>query len=751
MGTLSTRLVVEGEAEYKRAISSANTELKALGSEMNLLSQQSKGAANSLEALTQKQDILTRTLETQQSKYDAINAAIEANQKAIADLTRENEDYAHQLEEANEQLEKMDKNAEGAEKKQQDLQKTIQKLNDEIKKNGDQIQKLQDNTNRWQDSSNKAAIELNKLQNELSETQGYIAEAQDNTDGLATSIDGFGKAAESATPGAKQFSSGISAIFSAFGINPGALKNFGIDVDELGEKLEAGAGSANGFAAGITGIVAAGAGIAAEAKMIKEMAEAVIAYKREEAGIERDIQLQMDQTPQQAQKTMDQVQHIYDQGYGSTRENVANALQDIQQFLGVTGDEAEDLAKKALILQEVWGPDITTTIGTVNTLMKEFGISAGDAFDMIASGFGEFKDLNGDMMNTFSDYASVFSDLGFSAQEMYNMIKAAGDEGASSLSGAAQLIQQFYQNAIMEKDNFAAALEELGFDSEEMMNRIAAGGEDAAAAMGEINAALAGVGDEATRAQLAADLFGRGWTKVGEDVVDAMTGATESMDDFSGAAESMAATYENSMATAMDKADRLLEKLKELGNEAVLNAAFGGIPQVVETAYTAPVEIGNIIDQVKQFSEDWNNIGDNMSWWDKLFSKDLHADAEKFNQDFQAEFAKPLTDAMDQAIKDLDRSGDVEAAGEATLGGLITAAENQKPAIVAAFEEIGIAAADALMSNIPEWAFGGLPGASNNGDTYNVKQENHIYGTPGQKSSEIGTSLDEMLGKKIKR
>ena len=751
MGTLTTRLVVEGEAEYKKAISSANTELKALGSAMDLVSTQAKGSANSLEALTQKQELLTRAVEVQQQKYDAMTSAMEANKAAIADLNNENDQLAQKLQDANKELERMDKNAEGAEKKQANLEKTIKSLNEEIQRNNDRIGRLQDNTNRWQDSANKAAIELDKLQKELSDTNGYVSEAQQSTDGMATSIDGFGKAAAASSAGANQMAGGISAIMRAIGLDPMALKNMGVDVDALGASLNEGASSANGFAAGIAGIVGAGAGLAAEAKIIGAMVEDVIEYKRMVAEIQVGIQLQMDQTSAQAEKTYQSVDKVYSAGFGENRENVAAAMQDIQKYLGVTGEDAEALTKQMMVLNTVFGADTTQTIGAVNVLMKEFGITAQEAFDFIASGFGEIKDQKGELLPAINEYASAFADLGYTAEDMYAMLKAAGDEGASSLSSAAQLIQQFYQSALTEKDRFSQALEALGFDAENMMNRISAGGESASAAIEEINNALAGVADEGEKAQLAADLFGRNWSRVGEDVVDAMTGASGAMDEFAGAASSMAETYGDSMAAAIEKADRFKEKLLEAGKEIATNAAMMGIPDLIENAFTLPTQAKDAFGELTDFIDRWNQVGDNMNFWEKIFAsrEDWDKALQQTEDDFKSAFATPLNDAMDEAIAGMDKSQEVQAAGEATLNGLVVAAENAKPAIVAAFEAIGLSAAEALMSNIPEWAFnGGLPGAGGNSTVIN-QTNNFNGGLDRSNAARINRDIDELLGARL--
>ena len=49
--TISTRMAIEGEAQYKQAISACNGELKTLKSSLALVESSFRGNANSMEAL----------------------------------------------------------------------------------------------------------------------------------------------------------------------------------------------------------------------------------------------------------------------------------------------------------------------------------------------------------------------------------------------------------------------------------------------------------------------------------------------------------------------------------------------------------------------------------------------------------------------------------------------------------------------------------------------------------------------------
>ena len=134
--TITTRLALDGEQEFKREMSSVNSELKTIRTEMALSEETFKGQANSVEALTAKDKLLRKEIAQQEEKVNALNKA----------------------------------------------------LKDSAEVNGEADKK----TDGYRQSLNRAQTELIKMQRELQDTEGYLDEASKSADGFATTIDGFG-------------------------------------------------------------------------------------------------------------------------------------------------------------------------------------------------------------------------------------------------------------------------------------------------------------------------------------------------------------------------------------------------------------------------------------------------------------------------------------------------------------------------------------------------------------------------------
>ena len=167
---ITTRLAVDGEREFKKAMSEVNTTMRTLKSELELVDAQFKGQANTMEALRKKQEIL-------KAQYDQQRESVKALEKAVKDSTE-----AH------------------------------------VKQGGsvDALDKRTLDLTRQLNRAKVAEIEMNDA---LEENAKYLKEAEESADGCAKSIDGYGKSVKEAadetngaTDGLSEFSDTLAGL-----------------------------------------------------------------------------------------------------------------------------------------------------------------------------------------------------------------------------------------------------------------------------------------------------------------------------------------------------------------------------------------------------------------------------------------------------------------------------------------------------------------------------------------------------------
>lgn len=142
---ITTRLAVEGETEFKRSLSEANSNLKVMRSEMSLVDAEFKGQANSMDALTAKNKILRREQEQQAEKVKALERAVKDAADAYGENDKRTDNYRQQLNRAKKELIDMNDALDENEKYLDEARKSADKCASSIDEFGREVKDAGDN------------------------------------------------------------------------------------------------------------------------------------------------------------------------------------------------------------------------------------------------------------------------------------------------------------------------------------------------------------------------------------------------------------------------------------------------------------------------------------------------------------------------------------------------------------------------------------------------------------------------------
>lgn len=196
--TISTRLAVEGEAEYKASLKNINSELGTLKSELKLVESEFSGQANSLAALEAKGDALGKMYETQSDKVDKLREALQNAQKAQQTYSDRMDAARANIQRCEEALEALGNESGDTSEEQQRLTAELEAQNKELTEAQSYYDSASRACNSWQTQLNNAQSDLNKLGDDIEQNNKYLDEARSSTDGCASSIDEYGKAVNDA-------------------------------------------------------------------------------------------------------------------------------------------------------------------------------------------------------------------------------------------------------------------------------------------------------------------------------------------------------------------------------------------------------------------------------------------------------------------------------------------------------------------------------------------------------------------------
>ena len=164
---ISTSIKLDGEAEFKKQLGDVDRNLRQLNSNMRLTTAEFQGNANSLEALTAKNEKLNEVYEQQNAKAEGLAARIKLLEKNNLGASKAADDYRAKL--------------------------------------------------------NNAKAAMINLEREIQTNNKYLDEARHSADRAATSIDGFGREVQQVDDQTAGFGNALSGVVSDLGKLKGAI------------------------------------------------------------------------------------------------------------------------------------------------------------------------------------------------------------------------------------------------------------------------------------------------------------------------------------------------------------------------------------------------------------------------------------------------------------------------------------------------------------------------------------------------
>ncbi|MFP5111823.1 phage tail tape measure protein [Bacillaceae bacterium C204] len=208
-------------------------------------------------------------------------------------------------------------------------------------------------------------------------------------------------------------------------------------------------------------------------------------------------------------KGMEQsLKNIYNNNFGDSFEDIANSMATVKQNTGLTGAELEKTTQNALMLRDTFELDVTESTNAANSMMKQFGISSDEAFNLIAQGAQNGANKNGDLIDSLNEYAPQFKAMGFSADEFTNVLIDGAKNGAFSIDKVGDAMKEFN---IRSKDMSATSMDafkSLGLNGEEMSKSFAKGGESAQKSFSQVMTSLNSIKDPVEKNRIGVELFG---------------------------------------------------------------------------------------------------------------------------------------------------------------------------------------------------------------------------------------------------
>jgi hypothetical protein len=115
-----------------------------------------------------------------------------------------------------------------------------------------------------------------------------------------------------------------------------------------------------------------------------------------------------------------------------TLKETNKQLRDTSNLLGLTGDQAVFVASQIKTTSYVFGDDFNEVLLSTNALVKNFGIDALTAGELIRKGLASGANISGEFLDSIREYSVLLKDIGFTAEQTIALGIEQGKNGLFS-------------------------------------------------------------------------------------------------------------------------------------------------------------------------------------------------------------------------------------------------------------------------------------------------------------------------------
>lgn len=351
------KIGVEGEKEFKKALSDINQTFKVLGSEMKLVSSEFDKQDKSVAAVAARNEVLTKAIDAQKDKIATLESALKNAADSFGENDRRTQNWAIQLNNAKAELNGMERELDNSADAADDL-------GDELKESGDEAE-----------SSGGKFEKLGSVLKGVGAAMGAVALA------AGAAAVKLGKEVISAYADFEQLVGGVDTLFgdasqTVQNYAANAFKTAGMSANEYMETV-------TGFSASL---IQSLGGDTAKAAEVADMAITDMADNANKMGTDLSaIQTAYQGFAKQNYTMLDNLKL----GYGGTKSEMERLLADAEKISGIKYDLSSfsDLTEAIHVIQTEMGITGTTAKEATETIS---GSMAGmqSAIDNLMAGLG---------------------------------------------------------------------------------------------------------------------------------------------------------------------------------------------------------------------------------------------------------------------------------------------------------------------------------------------------------------------------
>lgn len=300
-------------------------------------------------------------------------------------------------------------------------QAATKKVNQEMREYEKEQAKIQKEIKESGSATDEQKEKLAKLEQKLDEARSRAAELKTEQSKLKSEIKSASKELDEQTDGLNKVANAEDDVKQA--------------TDEMKVSVEK---SSEGFTVmkgAISNLVSDALNVAVD--KFKEMA-----VSSEQAL--NSLQVKTGMSTEAVSELKDEMYAIYKDNFGDSLTDVADKIALVAQNIDESDpSKIKSITENAIGLSDAFGSDFEENLRGVNGLMTNMSLTAEEAFDYIAKGSQNGLDKTHELTDNLAEYSQIWSQAGFSVEEMFSILQNGLDSGAYNLDKVNDFVKEF--------------------------------------------------------------------------------------------------------------------------------------------------------------------------------------------------------------------------------------------------------------------------------------------------------------------
>lgn len=254
------------------------------------------------------------------------------------------------------------------------------------------------------------------------------------------------------------------------------------------------------------------------------------------------------------------MEDIYTNNYGDSFEDIGQAMSKVTQQMGDLNDsDLQKVTEGVYALSDVFETDFNETLRGVDQLMTQFGISADEALDLMATGSQEGLNYTDELGDNIAEYGGKFKQAGYSAEEYFQLLKNGTDGGSYNLDKVNDAINEVTNK--LADGSIESSLEIYSSETQNLFKEWQKGGASQKDVIDSIVNDISSCKNEQEALTMAATAFGSMGEDANLDFIKSLTSVGDTFDKTEGKMESLKKVKYDDIGSVFEGLKRTVEVL----------------------------------------------------------------------------------------------------------------------------------------------------------------------------------------------